>query len=156
MEKISIIVPIFNVEEYLDECLSSLTSQNDTYYEIILVNDGSNDLSEEICKKYLKKYSNIKYYKKENGGVSSARNYGLIKATGDFICFVDPDDIVSTNYLEIIRETIKNNSFDLIIYGHNLLYKNKKIKMTFKYNLFFAFLIVDIEFGNHIIINIVK
>ena len=79
--KISVIVPVYNVEEYLGKCLNSLVNQTLKDIEIIIVNDGTKDNSEKIINKFLKKYNNIKYYKKENGGLSSARNYGISKAS---------------------------------------------------------------------------
>ena len=92
--KVSVIVPVYNTYDYLNKCLDSLVNQSFKDYEIIIVNDGSTDDSEKIIKKYQKKYSNIKYYYKENGGLSSARNYGIKYANGDYIAFVDSDDYV--------------------------------------------------------------
>ena len=85
--KISVIVPVYNVEEYLGKCLNSLVNQTLKDIEIIIVNDGTKDNSEKIINKFLKKYNNIKYYKKENGGLSSARNYGISKASCKYIGF---------------------------------------------------------------------
>ena len=105
--KISIIVPVYNVSEYLAKCLDSLVSQSFKNIEIIVVNDGSTDNSEEIVKEYQKRYMNIKYFYKENGGLSSARNYGLEKATGEYIIIIDHDDKLTNNALEILYNATK-------------------------------------------------
>ena len=85
--KISIIIPIFNSEKYLKECINSVLQQDYTDFEIILINDGSSDNSVAICEEYVKNYKNIKLYSQKNQGVSSARNLGLNKAKGKYIFF---------------------------------------------------------------------
>lgn len=92
--KISIIIPVYNVEKYIKKCLESLASQSMQDMEIIIVNDGSKDKSEEIINNYKESHPNmtIKYLKKENGGLASARNYGVKHAVGDYLSFIDPDD----------------------------------------------------------------
>lgn len=95
--KISVIVPIYNVEKYLSECLNSIINQTYENLEIILVNDGSTDKSLEICKRYEKIDSRIKIISKENGGLSSARNIGIKNASGEYISFVDSDDFIEVN-----------------------------------------------------------
>lgn len=103
MEKlISIIIPIYNAEKYLKATLDSIGEQTYSNYELILVNNESTDDSEDICLQYKIKDNRTRYYKKENCGVSNARNFGLKKATGDYICFVDADDILDRNYLEVL------------------------------------------------------
>ena len=97
--KFSIIVPVYNVELYLEDCLNSLLNQDFDDYEIILVNDGSTDGSQNICENYGKRYQKIKYYKKENGGLSDTRNYGLDRAIGEYIIFVDSDDWIKAGTL---------------------------------------------------------
>ena len=93
MKKVSVIVPFYNVEEYIEKCIKSLVEQSLEDIEIILINDGSKDGSEEIAKKYKSKYPNkIVYLKKENGGLSDARNYALPYAKGEYIAFLDSDD----------------------------------------------------------------
>ena len=95
---ISIIVPIYNTESYLEKCLDSLVNQTLKNIEIILINDGSPDNSEKIIKKYLKKYSDkIVYYKKENEGQGVARNYAIKLARGEYLTFVDSDDFGTCN-----------------------------------------------------------
>lgn len=107
--KVSFIVPVYNVENYLKKCLDSLVHQSGANYEIILINDGSTDNSSQICKEYAKKNKQIKYYEKTNGGLSSARNYGIKKAKGEYIWFIDSDDFISENSLEIIKKTLSHD-----------------------------------------------
>ena len=104
---VSIIIPIYNVERYLRECLDSVVNQTYKNIEIILVNDGSPDLSENICREYQLKDSRIKYYVKSNGGLSDARNYGLTKATGDYIIFLDSDDVADIRQIEVLLKNLK-------------------------------------------------
>lgn len=115
MKLISVIIPIYNVEKYLQKCLDSVVNQTYKNTEIILVNDGSTDNSEEIAKEYEKKYENIKYFKKENGGLSDARNFGIQKATGDYICFVDSDDYISEDLFSNLERYLEND-YDMIKY----------------------------------------
>ena len=115
MPKISIIVPVYNVEKYIDKCLKSLTQQTLQDIEIIIVNDGSLDKSVEIIEKYVKENpTKIKYYKKENGGLSSARNYGLEYATGEYIAFLDSDDYVACNMYEEMYNLAKKENADMV------------------------------------------
>lgn len=123
--KVSVIVPIYNVEKYLKKCLDSLVHQTLKEIEIILVNDGSSDNSETIIQEYLSKYDNIKYFKKKNGGQSSARNYGLEHATGEYIGFVDGDDYVSLDmYLKMYNKAVSQN-FDMVVCDLNYIYPDK-------------------------------
>ncbi|MEG1313359.1 MAG: glycosyltransferase, partial [Bacilli bacterium] len=93
--KLSIIVPVYNVDKYINKCIESILAQTFTDFELLLVNDGSLDSSGSICDEYEKKDSRIKVFHKENGGVSSARNLGLENARGEWIAFVDGDDWIS-------------------------------------------------------------
>lgn len=103
IQLVSIIVPIYNVEAFLDKCISSIIKQTHKNYELILVNDGSTDDSESICENYLDD-ARVHYYKKQNGGLSDARNYGLSKACGSHVTFVDPDDYLHPEYLQTLVE----------------------------------------------------
>ena len=124
--KVSVIVPVYNVESYLDKCLTSLVKQTLQEIEIIIVNDGSKDNSEKIIKKYLKKYpEKIKYIKKANGGLSSARNEGLKYASGEYIGFVDSDDYVSLNTFNLMYKKAKEKNFDLVVCNLNYVYETK-------------------------------
>ena len=124
--KVSVIVPVYNVESYLDKCLTSLVKQTLQEIEIIVVNDGSKDNSEKIIEKYLKKYpEKIKYIKKANGGLSSARNEGLKYASGEYIGFVDSDDYVSLNTFNLMYKKAKEKNFDLVVCNLNYVYETK-------------------------------
>lgn len=109
-EKISFIVPVYNAEHYLKQCIESVLSQTYSNWELVLINDGSTDGSELICKSYEVKDKRIKYFHKHNGGVSSARNVGIEKATGEYLCFIDSDDYIASNFLEIILDKISCNT----------------------------------------------
>lgn len=116
MPEISVIIPVFNTEKYLERCLESVIAQKAIVIEVIVVNDGSTDMSESIIKKYEEKYpSIIKYFSKRNGGLSDARNYGVQKATGKYLCFVDSDDYIDKNLFEKIKPVIEQD-VDLIKY----------------------------------------
>ena len=108
MKKISVIVPIYNVEKYIARCIDSILSQNYENLELILINDGSTDGVETIINTYLEKYSNtIKYIKKENTGLSDTRNIGIQNATGEYIMFVDSDDYLEPNLLARLTSYIQ-------------------------------------------------
>jgi glycosyltransferase involved in cell wall biosynthesis len=113
--KVSIIVPIFNMEKYLDRCLNSLTSQTLKEIEIIAVNDGSTDSSLAILNQYAQMDKRIKVINKENNGVSSARNKGLLNASGDYIGFVDPDDWVNGEMYKSLYETAVQETVDIVM-----------------------------------------
>lgn len=113
---ISVVVPVFNSERYLKECIESILCQTYGNFELILINDGSKDSSGDICRKYEKQDGRVKYIFKENGGVSSARNLGVQASKGDYIAFVDSDDITKPEMLEML---IKDNS-DFSMCGYEL------------------------------------
>ena len=100
---ISVIVPVYNVEQYLTKCLESIVSQTYTNLEILLIDDGSTDGSGEICDRFASKDSRISVIHKANGGVSTARNLGMELCTGEYIMFVDADDYLSKNAIEHLR-----------------------------------------------------
>ncbi len=102
----SIIVPIYNVEEYIEKCICSILSQNFKDFELILIDDGSTDNSYNICNSYAQKHKNIVLCNKQNGGVSSARNYGLNLAKGEYVIFIDSDDFISPDYFEKLQASI--------------------------------------------------
>lgn len=108
--KYSIIVPVYNVEKYLKNCLDSILSQTYKNFEVIIVNDGSPDNSQKIIDDYKKRDKRIKAYKKENGGLSSARNFGIKKAKGEFLLFVDSDDDINKELLEKINEVATHDT----------------------------------------------
>lgn len=104
MPKISIIIPVYNAEDTIERCINSILKQKYSDYEIILINDGSKDNSEKIILSYAEKNNSIKYISKENSGVADTRNYGIEKATGDYIIFVDSDDYVKDTIFTDISE----------------------------------------------------
>ena len=113
----SIIIPIYNCEQFLDRCIKSILNQTYNDFEIILVNDGSTDDSGKICDKYKKENKKIIVIHKENAGVSAARNDGLKKATGKYVTFLDSDDYIESNYLEYANDIFNNYDIDLLNTG---------------------------------------
>lgn len=120
MSKYSIIIPVYNSQSTIKRCIESIVSQGFDDYEIILINDGSTDKSDALCKELSEKYRTVKYFKKENGGVSSARNLGLKKASGKYVLFVDSDDEVSGNYFEALNEMTEKNDCDMYMFSCRL------------------------------------
>lgn len=114
-ELISIIVPIYNVENYLRQCLDSIMSQTYQNFECLLINDGSPDHSADICREYVEKDSRFRYFEKENGGVSSARNLGIERSKGEYITFIDSDDWVDPDYLEVLYTTLLEEGADITV-----------------------------------------
>lgn len=114
---ISVIVPIFNAEKYLHRCIKRILAQDYTDYELLLIDDGSTDNSGTICDEYAIKDNRIRVFHKENGGVSSARNWGLDNAIGEYIMFVDSDDYMLPGMLEVMVSTLKAKSADLVVCG---------------------------------------
>lgn len=111
---ISIIVPIYNAEQYLNRCMESILKQTFQNYEILLIDDGSTDSSGKICNEYALSDGRIRVYHKLNGGSASARNLGLKEANGDYIVFIDADDIVSPDYLSLLYQTMIDNDADIV------------------------------------------
>jgi len=126
MKKVSIIVPVYNVEQYLEKCLDSLVNQTLKDIEIIVVNDGSPDNSQEIIDKYAKKYSIIKAYKKINGGLSDARNYGIEKASGEYLAFIDSDDYIKDDMIEKMWKKANKEKLDIVVCNSIEVYSNTK------------------------------
>lgn len=130
MDLISIIIPVWQVEKYLPECLDSVLSQTYNNLEVILVDDGSRDLSGEICDTYAKKDSRIRVIHQKNGGSSSARNNGLSAAIGKYICFVDSDDKLAIDFIEKLYELIQSKGAEIAICNYtnreNELHTNLK------------------------------
>lgn len=124
--KISFIIPVYNVEKYLEDCIESILKQMTSECEIILIDDGSSDNSGEICDIYSKKQNGIKVYHKKNGGVSSARNLGIEKATGKYIAFVDADDIISECAVESLLSWVKDTDVDMCFLDAVKLYPDLK------------------------------
>lgn len=125
---ISIIIPVYNVEEFIDKCIKSVINQTYKDLEIILVDDGSPDNCGNICDKYAKEDQRIKVIHKENGGLSDARNIGIHNATGKYITFIDSDDYVELDYIEYLYGLIQKYNVDISFCGYTVCYENRKHK----------------------------
>lgn len=126
---ISIIIPLYNVEKYLPKCLDSILAQTYPDFEVLLVNDGSPDHSGQIGEEYAVRDARIQLFHKENGGVSSARNYGIRKAQGDYIAFCDSDDWVDPDWLETLYRQMREFPVELAVCG--LMKENEEGKVLF-------------------------
>ncbi len=127
MPKVSVIVPVYNVELYIEKCLNSLVNQTLQEIEIIVVNDGSTDHSEQIIQKFIEEYpEKIVYLKKENGGLSDARNYALPHAKGEYVAFLDSDDYVEENTYQDMYELAQKEKSDMVECDFYWEYPNKK------------------------------
>lgn len=127
--KFSLIIPVYNVEQYLEKCLMSILDSTYQNYEVIIVNDGSVDNSEKIIKDNLNKFKNVTYIKQKNKGLSSARNEGVKKATGDYICFIDSDDYIEKDMLDVLNNNLKDQP-DLLRYQLREVYSDKSIAIN--------------------------
>lgn len=119
MPKISVIIPIYNIEKYVDRCLESISNQDFLDFEAICVNDGSTDNSKDIINKYVQNDSRFVLLNKENGGLSDARNYGVQFAKGDYIFFLDGDDYIESNCLNELYKYVELYKHDLVMCGYN-------------------------------------
>lgn len=128
--EISVIVPVYNGEKYLRECIESILSQSFRNFELILVNDGSTDNSENICNEYVTNDNRVKVISKPNGGASSARNLGIDNSVGNYIIFCDSDDWIEKEFIEILYRNIKENNCDIVYSGvyRDFYYDDKKIQ----------------------------
>ena len=115
--KISVIIPIYNSVSFLEECLCSIKKQTFNDWECILVDDGSDDGSGEMCDEWVKKDSHFRVIHKENGGVSKARNVGLAEANGEYVLFVDSDDFVRKDYVTMLMRPLEKYPFDMVLSG---------------------------------------
>ena len=155
-ERISVVVPVYNVEKYLEKCVNSIVNQTYKNLEIILVDDGATDNSGKLCDELAKIDNRIKVYHKENGGLSDARNYGVERATGDYIGFVDSDDYIDAEMYEKLYEAIKKENADVaecnlkIIYPNRVeLYTNEKyFKVCTKQEYLEEYLKIEKVFGS--------
>ena len=123
-EKISVIVPVYNVEQYLERCVDSIINQTYKNLEIILVNDGSTDNSGQLCDELAKKDDRIRVIHKKNGGLSDARNTGINEAKSDLIGFIDSDDYIDEDMYEVLMNNLKDANADLSMCGHYDVYNN--------------------------------
>lgn len=128
MNKISIIVPVYNAEKYLKQCVESLMDQTYKNLEILLINDGSKDNSLAICKKYAEVDSRIKVFDKQNSGVSATRNFGLDNATGDYVMFVDSDDYIDLDMCEQMIASATQSDSDVVVCGIKYVVDGKEVE----------------------------
>ena len=115
--RISVIIPVYNTEKYIEECVDSVLAQTEPFWEIIIINDGSSDGSGRICKKYSLQYDNIRFVEQENIGLGATRNKGIAMATGDYIVFVDSDDCVARNMNKTLRQILSQVQAEVIYYA---------------------------------------
>lgn len=141
---ISVIIPVYNVEDYLHYAIESLEKQTYKNLEIILVNDGSTDNSGKLCDEYSEKYSNVRVFHKENGGLSDARNFGVQKAEGEFITFLDPDDYLEAYSLELLAGIQEKYNCDIV---------STRVKATELYNVYVNHSLTEEDFKNVIFMN---
>ena len=127
-ELISIIVPIYNVEKYINRCVDSIINQSYKNLEIILVDDGSTDCCGSICDDYIKQDSRIKVIHKKNEGLGLARNSGLDSAFGKYVTFIDGDDCIGIEHIETMYKSIKETATDTCMAGHTKVYKDKQVE----------------------------
>lgn len=113
----TIIMPVYNSEKYLGESIKSILSQTYQSFQLLLIDDGSTDSSGKICDMFSKQHNNIAVYHKRNGGICSARNYGLERARGEYVYFMDNDDILKRNALEVMNQALKENNTDILMFG---------------------------------------
>ena len=140
-KKVSIIVPIYNGEAYLERCVQSLVNQTYSDIEIILINDGSTDKTHEICERYAELEKRIVYIKKKNTGVSDTRNYGIRRSTGDYILFVDSDDYIGKETVEKLMDF--SNDATLVSVGHYDVVSENAIENKYKKNKYSGNEIID-------------
>ena len=126
-ELVTIVVPVYKVEKYIDKCINSILNQTYKNLEIILVDDGSPDDCGKICDRYAKLDTRINVIHKENGGLSDARNAGIDAANGKFISFIDSDDYIEPEYIEILYRAIKKDETDIAISSHKVIYESGAI-----------------------------
>lgn len=133
MEKISIIIPVYNVEETIDFCIKSIINQTYKNLEILLIDDGSTDASGKICDEYSKKDKRIKVIHKQNEGVSATRNLGIKVSTGKFIAFIDSDDFLEKSYFETLYKVIDTTNSDIAVCAYKVLSNKNNIIYDMSY-----------------------
>jgi len=126
--KFSLILPVYNVDRFLQECLDSIVKQTFNDFEVICIDDGSTDNSSEILKQYRNKYEYFKVITQENKGQGIARNIGIDEAKGEYICFIDPDDYISEFYIEELSKICNKTCADVIQFNFKYIYDNGTTK----------------------------
>lgn len=135
MKKVTVVIPIYNVEKYLKKCLESVVLQSYKNLEIIMINDGSTDCSQEICEEYKNKYENIMLVNKKNEGVSVARNTGINLSTGEYIIFIDADDVLHKHYIEHLVYLLETEDVELAICEYTTETLRDDINREYKKNI---------------------
>lgn len=132
--KVSVIVPIYNVEKYVEKCLKSIQAQTLKDFECLVINDGTKDNSVEVAKKTVENDQRFKFYDKENGGLSDARNFGIDKAKGEYLCFIDSDDYVDEKLLEVTYNTGKQYDSDIVCFDMYYVRENGDLEYSWGAN----------------------
>ncbi|MBR2043895.1 MAG: glycosyltransferase family 2 protein [Clostridia bacterium] len=130
MCKISVVVPVYNCERTISKCLSSILNQDFKDFELIIINDGSPDNSEEICNLFASRDDRIRYIRRENGGLAAVRNLGLSEAKGEYICFVDSDDYIEKNALSFMLGVAERENSDIVLCGY-FIENGKRVESNF-------------------------
>ena len=126
MPTISVIIPAYSVEKYLDKCMNSVLNQSFTDFEVLLIDDGAKDSTVQLCDKYAEKDTRVKTYHKKNGGLSDARNYGLERISGKYVTFIDSDDYIDDNYLKYMYDLILKENAQICMVQGQLLLENEE------------------------------
>lgn len=151
---LSIIIPVYNVENYIGKCIDSCLMQNidSESYELIIVNDGSTDASDEIIQQYLLVNTNIRYFEQENQGLSGARNAGVDLATGEYIWFVDSDDWIEPYCLKYLLSILEDNNLDILEFDHIYAVEKQNGDYSYSYDSFYNRMRVgDVTSGKKVI-----
>ena len=127
MPKLSIILPVYNVEKYLPDCLTSILNQTYDDFELIIIDDGSTDQSLSICKAYELKDTRIRVYSQCNAGLSAARNKGIDCSQGTYLAFVDSDDTIDSEMYETMMSALEESEVDIVVCGHRVVSENGEI-----------------------------
>lgn len=125
-ELVSLVVPCYNVSEFIENCIDSIKNQTYKNIEVLMIDDGSKDNTGKIIKEKIKDDNRFKYYKKKNGGLSDARNYGLKYIKGKYVCFIDSDDWIDKNYVKRLYEEIEKGKYDVVICNYISKYVDKE------------------------------
>ena len=128
--KVSIIVPVYNVEKYIEKCLLYIKDQTLKDFECLIINDGTKDNSIKVAKDAVGTDTRFKFYDKENGGLSDARNYGIEKASGEYLCFVDSDDYIASNMLELAYKMGKEHDSDIVCFDMYYVYEDGSLQYS--------------------------
>lgn len=124
--KLSVVIPVYNAQFYLENCIESILNQNFEDFELLLINDGSTDSTLDICQEYERKDKRIRVFNKTNSGVSDTRNYAINKIKGEYVLFIDSDDWIENNTFGSLFEVVDSNNPDLIIFGISIDVESEK------------------------------